>query len=109
MIKNYSFKGTPFKTIIIPKGTVLFRGINYDKGSNYMSIFNDLVGLPGGQYYGIDPNMNVFFYPVPYVSDSVKLYDIHMMYITQYDIELLLLLKPSDITRGHKDNNFHVP
>ena len=104
MIKEYSFKGTPFQTIIIPKGTVLFRGLNYDSSSNYMTIFNDLVGYPGSQYYAIDPNMNVFFYPVPYVSDSVKVYDIHIMYITQYDIELLLLLKPSDISRGDKEN-----
>ena len=40
MIKEYSFKETPFQTIIIPKGTVLFRGLNYDEESHYMSIFN---------------------------------------------------------------------
>lgn len=105
MIKTYTFKGTSFQTIIIPKGTVLFRGINYDTASNYMTIFNDLVGFPGSQYYKIDPNMNVFFYPVPYVSDSVKIYDIHILYITQYDIELLLLVEPSDMSRSNKETS----
>jgi hypothetical protein len=108
MIKNYKFDGAiPFQTITIPKGTVLFRGLNYDKGSDFTSIFNDLIGYPGSQYYGIDPNMNVFFYPVPYVVDSVKIYDIHMMYITQYDIELFLMIKPSDISRANKDNDLY--
>lgn len=104
MIKNYSLRGTPFKTITIPKGTVLFRGLNFDRKSHYTTIFNDLIGYLKDKYYAIDPNMNVFFYPVPYVSDSVKIYDIHIMYITQYDIELLLLISPSDISRGDKDN-----
>lgn len=107
MIKNYSLKGIPFQTLTIPKGTVLFRGLNYDKESNYMSIFNDLVGYKNKKYYSIDLNMNVFFYPVPYVSDSVKIYDIHIMYLTQYDIELLLLINPSDISRNDKNNDVY--
>ena len=107
MIKKYKFKGTSFQTLTIPKGTVLFRGLNYDKESNYMSIFNDLVGYIQDKYYAIDPNMNVFFYPAPYVSDSVKIYDIHIMYITQYDIELLLLVNPSNISRSDKNNDIY--
>jgi hypothetical protein len=108
MIKTYNKNSTrSFQTINIPKGTVLFRGLNYDKGSDFTSIFNDFIGYPGSQYYGIDPNMNVFFYPVPYVVDSVKIYDIHMMYITQYDIELFLMIKPSDISRANKDNDLY--
>jgi hypothetical protein len=47
--------------------------------------------------------MNVFFYPVPYVSDVVNVYNIHTMYITQYDIELIMLVSPSLISRGNKD------
>ena len=107
MIKDYTFKGASFKTLTIPKGTVLFRGLNYDKESHYMSIFNDLVGYKNKKYYAIDPNMNVFFYPAPYVSDSVKIYDIHIMYVTQYDIELLLLINPSNISRNNKNNDIY--
>lgn len=108
MIKKYKFKGViPFQTITIPKGTVLFRGLNFDKGSDFTSIFHDFIGYSGSQYYGIDPNMNVFFYPVPYVVDSVNIYDIHMIYLTQYDIELFLMIKPSDISRGNKDNDLY--
>jgi hypothetical protein len=105
MITHYKFKGIPFKTIIIPKGTVLFRGLNYDEGSNYMNMFNDLLGYKQDKYYAIDPNMNVFFYPAPYVSDSAKIYDIHIMYITQYDVELLLLVNPSNISRNSKNDD----
>lgn len=47
--------------------------------------------------------MNVFFYPVPYVSDTVSIYNVHTVYITQYDIELIILISPSTISRGNKD------
>lgn len=105
MIKNYSLKGVQFQSITIPKGTILFRGIHFENEDEYLSIFNDFIGFSTGKYFSIDPNMNVFFYPVPYVSDSVKIYDIHVMYVTQYDIELLLLIKPADISRENKEND----
>jgi hypothetical protein len=105
MIKNYILKGIQFQTITVPKGTILFRGINFENEHDYLSIFNDLLGYKTGKYFGIDSNMNVFFYPVPYVSDSVKIYDIHIMYITQYDVELLLMINPSNISRENKEND----
>lgn len=107
MIKNYIIEGQKFKTIIIPKGTILFRGLNFENDSRYMSLFNDFVGFENNKYYSIAPTMNVFFYPVPYVSDSVKIYDIHIMFITQYDIELLLLINPSNISRSNKSGGIY--
>ena len=99
MIKTYKIKGGEFKTITIPKGTILFRGISCETFKDYHRIFNDLIGYRKDKYYTISPTMNVFFYLVPYASDAVNIYDIHVMYVTQYDIELLLLINPSTHTR----------
>lgn len=94
--------GTEFQTITIPKGTLLFRGLQFENEKRYMTLFNDLIGYQKDKYYAVAPTMNVFFYPSPYVSDSVRIYDTHVLYITQYDIELLLLLKPSIMSRSDK-------
>ncbi len=103
MLKTYKINGKEYKTITIPKGTVLFRGISFENKSKFTALFNDLIGLHTGHGFGIAPTMNVFFYPVPYVSDSVNIYNVHVMYLTQYDIELLLLVWPSPVTRANKD------
>ena len=110
MIKKYTINKKEYKTITVPKGTVLFRGIYFEDKNKYMNVFNDLIGYKSDPYYAIPPTMNVFFYPVPYVSDIINIFNIHVMYITQYDIELLLLITPSDISRrdarqfnSHKD------
>jgi len=99
-IKSYTFDSTTFQTVILPKGTLLFRGLRFEDKMNYKSLFHDLIGYPREQYYTISPNMNVFFYPVPYASDAVSTYDIHVIYATQYDIELYLLIKPSNASRA---------
>ena len=107
MIKTYIIhKGKSkkeFQTIKIPRGTVLFRGLSFESKNIHTSLFNDLIGIRDGPRYKISPTMNVFFYPVPYVSDVVNIYNIHTMYITQYDIELIMLVSPSLITRGNKN------
>jgi len=107
MLKTYIIhKGKSkkeFQTIKIPRGTILFRGLSFENKNNYCSLFNDLIGIRDGPRYKIAPTMNVFFYPVPYVSDVVNVYNIHTMYITQYNIELIMLVSPSLISRGNKD------
>jgi hypothetical protein len=104
MFKTYTIKGKDYQTVKIPKGTVLFRGLSFENKNNFATLFNDLIGLHTGHGYAIAPTMNVFFYPVPYVSDSVNVYNIHTMYLTQYDIELLLLVLPSTISRANKNS-----
>lgn len=94
MIKTYIHNGKEFQTITIPAGTALFRGIDYDE-TNLFRIFYDLIGYNNC----IAPTNNICFYPVPYVSECIKSFKIHIIYTTNYDIELLLLIKPSDITR----------
>jgi hypothetical protein len=104
MIKTYTIQGTRFDTITIPKATLLFRGLSFENPNNYTALFNDFIGYRNGKYYNIAPTMNVFFYPIPYISDAINNYNIHTMYLTQYDIELMLLVKPGLISRTDINN-----
>jgi len=81
MFKTYTYKSITFQTITIPKGTVLFRGLRFDNETQYDSLFHDMIGYKKDNSYTISPSMNVFFYPVPYVSDVVSIYDIHAIYL----------------------------
>jgi len=101
MIKTYKFKNKTFETLLIPKGALLFRGLRFEDHNDYHSLFHDLIGYKKDKYYSISPTMNVFFYPVPFASDAVNIYDIHVIYVTQYDIELFLLVKPSYHSRAN--------
>jgi hypothetical protein len=101
MISHHIVDGKEYKSIKLPKGTILFRGLHYGETSNYKTLFADLVGTRKGSAFIIAPTMNVFFYPVPYVSDTVNIYNLHTIYVTQYDIDLLLLVKPSTLSRSN--------
>jgi hypothetical protein len=101
LIRTYTLNGKEFQTITIPKGTLLFRGIKYSSDDDTTLLF-DLVGMSTSYGRCIAPTNNIFFYPAPYVSDIVTRYNIHILYVTQYDIELLLLVKPSELHRGMK-------
>lgn len=84
-----------YETIIIPKGTVLFRSTNttYD-------FIKDFAGLPkGDDEFCLFPNFNVFFYPYPFVSESVSKYNYTSIFILRRDIKLIHLISPSKFTR----------
>jgi hypothetical protein len=107
MIKEYTLEdGTIFKTITIPKGTILFRGMYFSEGESDMKLFSDLWGYKEkyGEDRKISPNMNVFFYPAPYVSQCADMFNVHILYVTQYDLELLLMISPSEHYRGLRKN-----
>ena len=81
MIKTYSLEdGSEFKTVTLPRGTLLFRGVNSDSYNEYTT-----------DHFCISPTAHTFFYPAPYLEN----YNIHIIYTTNYDLELLLLVKPS--------------
>jgi hypothetical protein len=91
MIKTYKLDDkTEFKTITIPKGTLLFRGIDFSShnpSEYYTEFINKNLCIP--------PTKNVYFYPVPYVSIAVNPFNVVILYTINYDLELLLLVKPS--------------
>lgn len=96
--------GERFQTLKIPKGTLLFRGINTNTDRPHPEyIFTDLFGMQDEDgYYCVDPHENKFFYPAPFVSDSVHRYAIHMVFHTNYDLEVVLLLNPSEHSRSKR-------
>lgn len=102
MIKTYKIQNdTPeFQTITLPKGTALFRGIDAEATAAATDIFADLIGthIPA-QTRCIAPTANTFFYPAPYVSNCIQPFSTHIIYLTNYPLELLLLIAPSKNTR----------
>jgi len=103
MLKHYTTADNiEFKTLTIPKGTALFRGLNVTD----RSIFVDFFGDKKDGDFKIAPTANVFFYPAPYVSNSVNSYPIHAIYLTNHPLELLLMIKPSTLNRSirHSDS-----
>lgn len=106
MIKDYTLDdGTTFQTVTIPKGTVLFRGLDYTANDSYYKLFYDLIGVPSPGGYCVAPKSNIFFYPAPYISQMIGPFNIHIVYTTNYDLELLLLIRPSQYHRGDRKDD----
>lgn len=106
MIKDYTLDdGTTFQTVTIPKGTVLFRGLDYTSNDGYYKLFYDLIGVPSPGGYCVAPKSNIFFYPAPYILQMIGPFNVHIVYVTNYDLELLLLIKPSQYHRGDRKDD----
>ena len=91
MIKTYTLEsGQSFKTFTIPAGTVLFRGINIspENREEFMREFFNAGSC-------VPPTKLVYFYPAPYAGLAVNKFNVYIMYTLNYDIELLLLIKPA--------------
>ncbi len=92
MLKKYKLPDkSTFMTVTIPKGTILFRGIDFTKDTpdEYIREFYN-VG------YCLPPTKNVYFYPAPYAGIAVNPFNVYIIYTTNYDLELVLLTKPSN-------------
>lgn len=73
MIKTYTLENNAtFQTITIPKGTVLFRGIDFTK-HNRDEYVKDYVNKGAC----IPPTKLVYFYPAPYAGIAVQPYNIY--------------------------------
>ena len=70
-MKTYTLSsGKSFHTVVLPKGTVLFRGFNMDDGGkNDTEVpFTELFGRrDSGGDFCVDLHDNKFFYPTPYM------------------------------------------
>jgi hypothetical protein len=99
MISERSLSGgDTFHVFTLPKGTVLFHGfnMNYDGRPNSDKIISELFGDIHDDMYCVAPTTQRFFYPAPYVADVVMKYQIHAIYIANYDINLLMKVLPSN-------------
>lgn len=90
-----------YYTTIIPKGTLLFRS-----AYSTHDIVGDFAGIPVKKKvntFCIYPNFNVFFYPFPFVSESVSAhYDKTSIFVLNNDVKLINLILPSKYTRKDK-------
>ena len=86
-----------YETIVIPKGTVLFRGFD-----NTSTLTADFGGILNGENFCLRENFNVFFYPFPFVSSTIKMFKYATIYVTSRDLTLLNLILPSKYNRGHR-------
>lgn len=89
-IKNGSAQ---LKTVIIPKGTVMFRGIH--DMEHITSIF---AGRPikdkSRPNYCLGINHRVYLYPYPFVADLVSNYKHIIIFVTTRDITLMNMMRP---------------
>jgi hypothetical protein len=101
--RSLTYKKLKIPTTIIPKGTLLFRGVK--------DVKSDFAGIPlSDGSYKLTPYHNVFFYPYPFVADldrahyddftyynnSVEVYE------TLHPIEIVSLIAPSPFTRAER-------
>ena len=90
-----------YETIVIPKGTLLFRGID-----SVESLVNDFAGIRKGNtnQFCLTANYNVFFYPFPFVANSVNEdYESIVVFVTSRDLKLINLILPSKFHRADRD------
>jgi hypothetical protein len=90
-----------YETIVIPKGTLLFRGID-----SVESLLNDFAGIRKGNtnQFCLTANYNVFFYPFPFVANSVNEdYESIVVFVTSRDLKLINLILPSKFHRADRD------
>lgn len=100
--KTYTFNNEMVYTTIFPKGTVLFR----DSTKPYEG--EELKGIKvSGFQYKIYPEFNVFFYPYPFVAESVlDTGYVHVFELTR-DVEVVMGVLPSSNNRSNRyDKNY---
>jgi ankyrin repeat protein len=88
----------PVYVTTIPRGTLLFRGM-----SSLSRVNEDLFGIredPGK--YCLGPHYSVFFYPFPFVDETVDKFESVVIYRTVQDIKVACFINPSPMARADK-------
>jgi hypothetical protein len=85
------------KTVVIPKGTLLFRGISdmVDLVSAFAGLRVKSKSLPN---YCLGIEHRVYFYPYPFVANLVSQYKHIILFVTTRDITLINLMHPDGYT-----------
>lgn len=97
-LQTHSFEGEEFKTLTLPKGTVLFRSLR--DSDNFIEGF---IGYKVGNQYILGPDFEHYFFTHPfnrYYGQTT------VIYVLNNDVQVILGLKPSkDYSKseiGHK-------
>lgn len=91
MIIQYSLQDKKIRTLLIPKGTVLFKELKLNNRHTYESIFHDFIGSPADGRYCISPKINNVFYTSLNLINYACQTNIIGIYITQYNFELIII------------------
>jgi hypothetical protein len=101
----YEHEGEHVYTMILPKGTLLFRS------SNTLYSEEEILGIYDAEKkkHILYPEFNVFFYPYPFVADSFL--DVSYLHVFEIerDVEVLMGVTPSPNTRADRiDSKYMV-
>lgn len=104
IIKSVTYKKETINFTTLKKGTVLFRGLN--SPNLEMDFLGPRENLSGENSYHCYPNFYVYFYPYPFVSDTISNFSNMVMYYLTTDVEVVLGVLPSENMRNdrHKEN-----
>jgi hypothetical protein len=89
-----------YETIVIPKGTLLFRGMH-----STATLTSDFAGMLVKKKFCMHENYNVFFYPFPFISGAIDAYQYTVIYVTMRDLKLVNLILPSKFNREDRETN----
>lgn len=79
----------------------MFRGIHDTK-----TLTSDFAGMKNGRNsFCLHKNYNVFFYPFPFVTQTVSKYKHIVMFMTTRDLTLVNLILPSKFYRGNRHDS----
>ncbi len=97
-----NYKDETVCTMIIPKGTILFR----DTETPYKQ--EEIKGIYAKKKYHMFPSFNVFFYPYPFVAESYINSKFMNVFETIRDIEVVMGVAPSHNSRADRFNDIYL-
>lgn len=88
----------PVYITTLPKGTLLFRGLR-----DLSQVTADVAGIKIQNNYCMSPNYNVFFFPFPFIDETVGRYEVFAMYVTEHDIQIGCFINPCPLARADRN------
>ena len=100
--KSITYNKEKVNFTTLRKGTVLFRGLETPNlESDFLGVFKN------GKYYCY-PNFYVYFYPYPFVADTIFDFKNMVMYYLTEDVEVVLGVLPSHNMRVDRYNDNYL-
>ena len=104
MMETRMFKDQEVYTTVLPKGTLLFRGVFSSRDRK-----TDLYGLRDPYdrgKYTLSEQYEVFFYPFPFIDQTVDSgYDVVITYVLTHDVRIACLISPTPHIRADKSES----
>ncbi len=106
-IETWNNESVPI--LVIPRGTLLFTGRRMHTPDHSLSmrhLWKLATGAPSYTDQNLGENLLTYFYPIPYMNQVIthQFCVIDMVETTQ-DFRLICLVRPSHLTRGHRQSN----